>query len=169
MIATEKAKTSSPSIPSSKYDLRKAEPKDIDQICTVFSQVFDSYPFPIFDPNYIKKTMEEHVDYYVACENNKIISVSSAEIDAENKNAEMTDFATLPEFRSQGIAQTLLQQMERDMKNKGILLAYTIARALSPGMNVTFAKQGYHFAGTLVNNTNIAGKIESMNVWYKNL
>jgi hypothetical protein len=28
---------------------------------------------------------------------------------------------------------------------------------------------GYLFAGTLTNNTNISGKIESMNVWYKSL
>jgi hypothetical protein len=44
---------------------------------------------------------------------------------------------------------------------------FTIARARSTGMNVTFAKNGYSFAGTLINNTNISGRIESMNVWYK--
>jgi hypothetical protein len=36
-------------------------------------------------------------------------------------------------------------------------------------MNATFAKAGYSFGGTLINNTNISGDIESMNVWYKNL
>jgi hypothetical protein len=46
-------------------------------------------------------------------------------------------------------------------------LFYTIARAASHGMNTTFARQGYRFAGTLVNNTHIAGGIESMNVWYR--
>jgi len=47
--------------------------------------------------------------------------------------------------------------------------AYTIARALSAGMNVTFARAGYDYGGTLTNNTNICGQIESMNVWYKPL
>ncbi|HOM70936.1 MAG TPA: putative beta-lysine N-acetyltransferase, partial [Armatimonadota bacterium] len=47
--------------------------------------------------------------------------------------------------------------------------AYTIARSLSYGMNITFAKQGYQYAGTLTNNTNICGHMESMNVWYKHL
>ena len=37
------------------------------------------------------------------------------------------------------------------------------------GMNITFAKQKYIFAGTLVNNTDISGGIESMNIWYKPL
>lgn len=168
-IAQEKSRTSTPLKLTSKYQLRKAALKDIDQMCVIFSKVFDSYPFPIFDPEYIEKTMSNHVDYYVACEGKKVVSVSSAEIDPEHKNAEMTDFATLPEFRAQGIAQALLQKMEHDMKEKGIYVTYTIARALSAGMNVTFAKQGYLFAGTLVNNTNIAGKIESMNIWHKDL
>jgi len=36
-------------------------------------------------------------------------------------------------------------------------------------MNITFAKQGYQYAGCLVNNSNICGSIESMNVWYRQL
>jgi len=36
-------------------------------------------------------------------------------------------------------------------------------------MNITFARNNYSFAGTLINNTNISGQIESMNVWYKAL
>jgi beta-lysine N6-acetyltransferase len=36
-------------------------------------------------------------------------------------------------------------------------------------MNVTFSRAGYTFTGTLINNTNIGGSIESMNVWYKRL
>ncbi|MBU1631054.1 MAG: putative beta-lysine N-acetyltransferase [Candidatus Omnitrophica bacterium] len=150
-----------------KYEIRKAIPEDVGQMCSVFKKVFDSYPFPIFDPEYISSTMSDNIDYYVACEKGQIISISSAEIDKEQKNAEMTDFATLPPYRSQGIAQRLLQNMEKNLVVKGVLVAYTIARALSAGMNITFAKHHYQFGGTLVNNTNISGKIESMNVWYK--
>jgi hypothetical protein len=36
-------------------------------------------------------------------------------------------------------------------------------------MNITFAKQRYALAGTLINNTDISGSLESMNVWYKPL
>jgi hypothetical protein len=34
-------------------------------------------------------------------------------------------------------------------------------------MNITFAKCGYIFGGTLINNTQISGSIESMNLWHK--
>ena len=59
--------------------------------------------------------------------------------------------------------------MEENMKTAGFVTLYTIARAASIGINATFAKCGYTFAGTLINNTQISGRIESMNVWYKNL
>ena len=36
-------------------------------------------------------------------------------------------------------------------------------------MNKTFLNAGYNYSGTLTKNTQIAGKIESMNVWYKHL
>ncbi|MDD4047577.1 MAG: putative beta-lysine N-acetyltransferase, partial [Clostridia bacterium] len=39
----------------------------------------------------------------------------------------------------------------------------------SYGMNISFAKHRYQYCGTLINNTNISGSIESMNVWYKAL
>jgi hypothetical protein len=55
------------------------------------------------------------------------------------------------------------------MKNKEIKTTYTIARAMSAGMNVTFSKTGYRFDRRLKNDTNISGNIESMNVWYKYL
>ena len=81
----------------------------------------------------------------------------------------MTDFATLPEYRGRHLATALLRRMEQQVKQRGIQTAYTIARAVSYGMNITFAKTGYAFAGTLANNTNICGNLESMNVWYKHL
>jgi len=36
-------------------------------------------------------------------------------------------------------------------------------------MNRVFEKCGYSHAGVLINNTQIGGRIRSMNVWYKRL
>jgi hypothetical protein len=57
--------------------------------------------------------------------------------------------------------------MGEEMKARKIKTLYTIARATSHGMNKTFGRQGYIFAGTLINNTQIGESIESMNVWHK--
>ncbi len=53
------------------------------------------------------------------------------------------------------------------MKAQDIKTLYTIARLNSPAMNKTFLRLNYTYSGTLIKNTNIAGKIESMNVYYK--
>lgn len=151
------------------FKLRMCNKSDAFAIADIYKTVFPSYPFPIRDPDYILKTMNSHVDYFGIATNCQLVAVSSAEMDKQSSNVEMTDFATLPEWRGNGFAQVLLFCMENKMKNKGIKTAYTIARAMSAGMNITFSKAGYKFGGRLKNNTNISGKIESMNVWYKKL
>ncbi len=152
------------------YKIRRLGTNDAEPITEIFKKVFETYPFPVHDPRYIEETMEQHgTQYFGVTNGTKLIGVSTAEIDMENKNAEMTDFAVLPEFRGQNIAFSLLDKMESAMENAGIKTCYTIARLNQPGMNKTFLKAGYKYTGTLVNNTNIGGKIESMNILYKHI
>lgn len=151
------------------FEIRRCFPGDADEISRFYGRIFKTYPFPIDDPLYIKDVMRDHVVFYCVLDGGEIIAMSSAEIDYEHKNAEMTDFATHPDYRGRGIAGRLLYRMENDLEKEDILTFYSIARAMSYGMNITFKKAGYTFSGTLVNNTNIAGQIESMNIWYKNV
>jgi len=148
---------------------RILRPTDTEKMAALYGAVFPSYPFPILDPDYLRSCMENHVLYVGAEWDGTLAALAAAEMEPSDRNAEMTDFATLPEFRRQGLARRLLARMEEEVRNFGIRTAYTIARAGSPGMNLAFARSGYAFAGTLVNNTHIAGRIESMNVWYKPL
>ncbi|NCC87091.1 MAG: putative beta-lysine N-acetyltransferase [Clostridia bacterium] len=148
---------------------RCATQKDASNMVEVYRNVFKTYPFPIHDEEYILKTMSEDVIYFGIWINNKLVALSSIEFQKNYSNAEMTDFAVLDEHRGKGYALYLLDVMENELKQIGIKTAYTIARAKSAGMNITFAKCGYTYAGTLVNNTDISGQIESMNVWYKHM
>lgn len=142
--------------------------KDATNASVIYKKVFSTYPFPIFSPAYLMQTMDENIVYFGVWHNDKLVAVSSCEMDLNQQNVEMTDFATLPEYTGKGLASYLLCQMQAEMKTRGVRTAYTIARATSYGMNITFAKQGYKFGGTLINNTDIFGAIESMNVWYFN-
>ncbi len=144
-------------------------PEEAGELAALYKTVFKSYPFPIFDAGYLKETMAGHVVYFGIREGERLAASSSCEMDVAHKNVEMTDFATLDAYRSKGFASFLLVQMEREMRRRGMATAYTIARSMSYGMNITFAKNRYTFAGTLFNNTDISGEIESMNVWYKAL
>jgi len=144
-------------------------PADAAEMSRLFQTVFQTYPFPVFEPGFLMDCMNSHARYFCIRRKGKMIAVSAAEIDAVNHSAEMTDFATLAKYRSRGLAGFLLAKMERAMAQQGITTLFSIARALSPAMNITFAKFGYTYAGTLVNNTNISGRIESMNLWYKKI
>jgi len=144
--------------------------QDVGPIAEVFKRVFETYPFPVHDTDYISETMnDEGSRYYGIWEDDDLMGISTAEIDIVNKNAEMTDFAVLPEYRGRGLALRLLNFMEKEMKTAGIKTVYTIARLGELGMNKTFLKAGYKYTGTLVKNTNIGGSIESMNIYYKRL
>jgi len=155
------------SLPS--YFFRSTIPEDIPSMIALYKQVFESYPFPIFEQSFLLETMLSNVYYYGLWDHETLIALSSIELDPDHENAEMTDFAVLPEYRGQNLALLLLRHMEEKKEELSIKTAYTIARSNSIGMNKTFAKSGYSFAGTLFNNTQISGSIESMNVWYKSL
>jgi beta-lysine N6-acetyltransferase len=151
------------------FSLRRCTKEDAVEMSEIYSIVFRTYPFPIDDPYYLTRTMETHVHYFGVEVFGKLISLSSAETDEEAENVEMTDFATLPAWRGHGLAAHLLRAMEEAMRVRNIKTAYTISRSASPGMNLTFSRSGYLYGGRVINNTNISGQIESMNVWYKHL
>lgn len=151
------------------FSCRRVVESDVEEMALLYQEIFKSYPFPIDDVNYLLKTMSENVIYYGIWHKQQLVALSSIEAAKEYSNAEMTDFATLKAYRGNSFASYLLAEMEKAVEELGFHTTYTIARAKSYGMNITFAKQGYTYAGQLVNNTNIAGSIESMNVWYKTL
>jgi putative beta-lysine N-acetyltransferase len=151
------------------FSLAVAGEDDAPGIAALYRLVFETYPFPIFDPAFLRESMQGDVRYYIVRNTHTLAAVASCEIDTRNRNIEVTDFATNPIFRGRGFASTLLHTMETEMKKEGGVLAYTIARATFPPINMVFSAAGYRFGGLLPNNTNICGAMESMNVWYKRL
>lgn len=149
------------------YQFHICDENDIDQMCKVYKEVFETYPFPIHDKKYVEETMNENFIYFSIKDKDKIVSLASTEMDYSSKSVEMTDFATLPQYRGHGFSVFLLGKMEEKMRRENFYVAFTIARAISYGMNITFSKSNYKYGGTLSNNTNISGDLESMNVWYK--
>ncbi len=151
-------------------NIKVAEMDDLKEIAALYAIVFPEYPFPVYDPAFLKESLlSGHNRYFYIYNSEKIIAASSVEMYPRESFVEMTDFATLPKYRGHSLARHLLKEMEAYSKQKGFMTAYTIARAVSFGMNITFSRMGYHFAGTLINNTRIGQGIESMNVWYKKL
>ena len=161
-------RTHRPSIPPG-IVLSQGQAANCRDLALLYSKVFATYPFPIFNSDFLKLTMEQNVYYILAWYNEEVVAAASAEINTLDKNAEVTDFAVLPKWRGKGLASCLLDHMEGVLKDKGINCLYTIARSSSIGMNKVFANFGYGFRGLLVNNCNIAGGFEDMNVWSKTI
>jgi len=137
----------------------------------LYKGVFDSYPFPIDKPSFLKTAMQGETIFAGVEKGGVLVALASAECDLSEGHlyAEMTDFATDEEHRGNGYALHLLRFLEIQAKEQGVQTAFTIARAISEGINITFSKAGYTYGGRLKNNTDISGTIESMNVWYKAL
>ncbi|MCL3782176.1 putative beta-lysine N-acetyltransferase [Prolixibacteraceae bacterium JC049] len=154
---------------SHKYSIKRLEEDDAIEMAEIYKKVFASYPFPIHSPEFIKETMQDNLQYYGIQIDGKLVALASSEIDFEYENAEMTDFATLPEYAGHNFSSILLKEMEQEMRTQGIKTLYTIARLNSVSMTKTFLRNDYKYTGTLINNTQISGKIESMNVLYKRL
>ncbi|MFZ7134190.1 MAG: putative beta-lysine N-acetyltransferase [Eubacteriales bacterium] len=151
------------------YCVSRMSEKHVDDMVLVYREVFKSYPFPIHDRAYLLRSMKNNLLYYGIWHKDKLVALASIELAKKYSNAELTDFATISTYRGKGLATHLLKKMEIVLHELNIYTAYTIARAKSFGMNAVFSKQGYTYGGMLINNTDIAGEIESMNIWYKSL
>ena len=168
-IQSRPADSTVPELPEG-YRLIVAESGDTHELAELYRDVFASYPFPISDPDYLEATMKSHVVYRIVRDaGGALVAAASAETCRRYRNAEMTDFATLPSQRGLGLAQHILAALESDMSGWAIPNLYTVARARSAGMSRVFYNRGYEMTGTLVNNCHISGRFEDMHVWCKRL
>jgi beta-lysine N6-acetyltransferase len=155
--------------PPKEYELKKADESCAVALSTLYRKVFQIYPTPLHDPEYVKKTIKDGTIYYVFFYEGEIVSAASAEVNSFYKNAELTDCATLTEHRKYGLMKIILRELEGELKRQGIYCVYSIARSLSFGMNAVLFQLGYQYRGRLMNNCFIYDKLENMNMWVKNL
>lgn len=150
-------------------EFKLATRDDLSDLADLYDDVFLTYPYPINNPFFLRKMMNQGVIYGLVYQNKQLVAAASAETVAEYKNAEMTDFATRPEARGQGLASYILAKLEQELKDRDYNCLYTIARAKVYGINKIFSQAEYEYTGTLVKNCNIAGGLEDMNLWQKRI
>ena len=151
------------------FRVERCSPSDAQDLSQLYQRVFPTYPFPISDPSYLACVMERDVSYYGVRSGKIMVAAAAIEPDTSGQAAEMTDFATHPTYQGKGLASLLLQYLHKVIEKSRIKTTYTIARASSYSINRIFCKHGYTYAGLLINNTQISGRIQSMSVWYKQI
>ncbi|KRF04881.1 beta-lysine acetyltransferase [Paenibacillus sp. Soil766] len=167
-VLTLPVKFDRPLIPSS-MTMRLARLEDAEQLSLLYSHIFQTYPTPMNDSMYVEKTMREGTIYYLIELQDQLISAASAEINSVYANAEMTDCATLPAYRNQGLMRLLIHALEDELIARQVTCAYSLSRALSFSMNAVFYQLGYRYYGRLTKNCDIYDKFEDMNLWTKSL
>jgi len=150
-------------------EIRLARKEDIGQLIDLYKGIFESYPSPLIHQSYLETIFQEDSVFAVCVEGEKIVAAASAELYPTHMAAELTDCATLPEKRGRGLMSHILGFLERELVARKYSCAYTMARARSFGMNMVFYQLGYEFMGRLVNNCDIFGAFEDMNIWVRDL
>jgi putative beta-lysine N-acetyltransferase len=159
------------------YVVRTAKEKDAPKMAQLYDTVFKSYPTPMNDPQYIVLMMNNYAYYTIVEHNHKIISACAATVLPLFNCAEMTDCATLPEYRRQGLLSYQYSQLIKKMKSKGLQTLFCYSRSVSIGMNLVNIKHGFIYGGCLIQNSNISEQFEktqtgnyaNMNIWYKQI
>lgn len=147
--------------------LRLALKQDADQMAHLYRAAFTNRPTLLHDPARIRGAMRESSLFFGVWQGESLVALCCASVDSASYSAELSDFATLPEFRGQGLAQHLVQQTEGHLHTMGIRSLFALTGAYSFAMNLTLARNGYHFGGTLTNDNNSYGQLESVNLWHK--
>lgn len=152
------------------YILDFAREADVDGMLALYRRVFETYPSPLTYREYLLSVLHRDAIFRVVRNpEGEVVAAASAELDPKRLSAELTDCATHPNERGNGLMGTLLHALEQDLKRQAYRCAYTLARAPSPGMNAAFHSLGYEYSGRLINNCDIYGDFEDMNLWAKDL
>lgn len=151
------------------FTLRSAQIDDAPRMAKLYDDVFETYPTPINQAEFIEEMMNDHVYFTIVEHQGELISACSADVFPAFNAAEMTDCATLPEYRGKGLLSQQFIHLERKMEDLGVQTLFSYSRAVSVGMNLINARHGYKYGGRMIQNSNISGRLEDMNIWVKNL
>lgn len=149
------------------FALGRGTPAHAEELALLHRELYPGMESAMHDPQRVRSLMGGDRIFLCVWQGESLVAVASAEVDACSSSAEVAEIAVLPEYRPDGIALYLLQRLEETLLALGVRSAFTIARANSFPVNITWARNGYSFAGTLTNHGNSYGPLESANVWHK--
>jgi len=150
-------------------ETHRATVADADGIAALIAETFAQYPTPSGDPDYIAEAIAAGVPFRTVAEDGVVVACASADLVRDARTAELTDCATRPSHRGQGLMRALLADLMGDLSALGYPTAFTLARAVEPGINVAFQRLGFTMRGRMVRSCRIGGGLEDMNVWSRAL
>ena len=162
-------KASAPTPPLDAGPTRRATEADAPGIAELIAETFASYPTPSGDPGYIAADLRSGTPYRVVEEGGRVVACASADRVESARTAEITDCATRPECRGRGLMKALIAGLMDDLREIGYPTAFTLSRAVIPGVNLAFQHVGFRWRGRMVRSCRIGSGLEDMNVWSRRL
>ena len=151
-----------------KLHVKQLTENDLFVMARLHESAFKSYPFPIDKVEYLLELLERNHRFYGLFQDDELLVSAIIKIHEKESNVEIVDFVTHPDYNGQNLSYYLVQEIKEDIRNSEYKTIYSLVRATSYGLNITFSKHGFLLGGTLLNNTVIRDTMESMNVWYSN-
>ncbi len=143
--------------------------EDAEKIAELLGDTFAQYPTPSSDPAYVAEAIRDGVPFRIVEREGEIAACASADLVREACTAELTDCATRPTHRGQGLMQAILNDLMDDLRDLSYPTAFTLARARIPGVNLAFQRLGFELCGTMPQSCRIGDGIEDMNIWARSL
>ncbi len=151
-------------------DTERATEQDARAIASLLNASFTYYPTPSGVPEVIADQLAEGIPFRVARgAEGQVVACASADLVRTARTAELTDCATRPDHRGQGLMQALLRGLLDDLRELGYPTAFTLARARQPGVNLGFLRVGFRYRGRMPQSCRIGDGIEDVNVWSRRL
>jgi putative beta-lysine N-acetyltransferase len=153
----------------SNLNVRQLDQSDFLELVLLHDKAFKSYSCPINKEEYLTEMAEKmNYEFYGLFDEKELLVSAILKINEKESNVEIVDFATHPDYRGQNLSYYLVQEIKKTFGESGYKTIYSLVRATSYGLNITFSKHGFSLGGTLLNNTVIHNNLESVNVWYWN-
>lgn len=150
----------------SNLKIRSLTDADFKNLEDLHNKAYKYHPHQIKNAEYFSKLKSLNHEFYGLFQDGQLLVSAILAINESELNMEIVDFVTHPDFRGQNLSYYLVQDIKGQMNIYGCKTLYTMVRATSYGLNITFSKHGFVLAGTLTNNCMVRDAMESMNVWY---
>jgi putative beta-lysine N-acetyltransferase len=147
----------------------RASSGDAGAIAALIAETFEHYPTPSGVPGYIAEQINSGVPFRIVRRGGEVVACASADLVRPARTAELTDCATRPDQRGQGLMQFILADLMRDLRRMDYPTAFTLARAGVAGVNLAFQRLGFQYRGRMLQSCRIGGGMEDMNVWSRRL
>ena len=148
------------------FIIEKLTSSEFESLEDLYQKAYKYHPHQIKDATYFSKLKELNHQFYGLFQNGELLVSAILSINETESNMEIVDFITHPNYRGQNLSYFLVQEIKQQMDDLKCKTVYTMVRATSYGLNITFSKHGFLLAGTLTNNCKVLDTMESMNVWY---